>query len=174
MTSEVIDSVPCAFQSGFQVVRQVSQPDDESWWREPGCVSENGASTGGRHTTRVERGRHGPAQRVWFENADGPGGSPGPSVNGLSGYDERSDVVVELEHPKRCWQASINSGKHGLTCANADFDRRSMMADFGLERISCGIPAESGRGGRCLVRVPEVPAEPQRRRRDDGTRTRRW
>jgi len=37
------------------------------------------------------------------------------------------------------------SRKCRLTCGNADPARWSTLADFGLERISCGIPAESVR-----------------------------
>lgn len=68
---------------------------------------------------------------------------PGPSSANVEFYVHTClYVVVELEHCRGCWPVLINSEKHGLTCANADFERRSMMADFGLERISRGIPAE--------------------------------
>jgi len=53
-----------------------------------------------------------------------------------------SDVVIELEHRKGCWPVSVISGKYGLTCENVDSGGWVKSADFGLERISCGIPAE--------------------------------
>lgn len=55
----------------------------------------------------------------------------------------KSDVVVELEHRRGCWPVLIISRKCRLTCRNADSARWSTLTDFGLERISCGIPAES-------------------------------
>lgn len=53
-------------------------------------------------------------------------------------------LLVALEHPKRSWAVLIMSRKWGPTCENADLDRRSMVADFGLERISCGISQTLG------------------------------
>jgi len=38
---------------------------------------------------------------------------------------------------------SVTSEKRGLTCGNVDSGGWAKLADFGLERISCGIPAES-------------------------------
>ena len=64
-------------------------------------------------------------------------------VSGRFGGTTSSNVVVELEHHKPCLRVLVNSGKHGLTCKNVDSGSWAKSADFGLEGISCGIPAES-------------------------------
>ena len=66
-----------------------------------------------------------------------------PQVRGQFGSVTGLNVVVELEHRKGCWPVSVISGKYSLTCGNVDSDGWAKSADFGPERISCGIPAES-------------------------------
>ncbi len=66
------------------------------------------------------------------------------------------DVVIELERRKGCLRPRAISEKHGLTCGNVEFGYRPMVADLGLERISCGIPAQSWRGSLGSVRVPRT------------------
>ena len=68
------------------------------------------------------------------------------------------DVVIQLELPKRCWRVLVNAGKHGLTCTNVILAGRSRLAAFGLERISCGIPAEFRRRGCLEFRGTSVEA----------------
>ena len=65
------------------------------------------------------------------------------------------DVVVELEHRRGCWTAPVILEKHGLTCGNAESGCRTMLADLGFERFSCGIPAEfRGINWVAYARVP--------------------